>query len=104
MDAMEINPEGAQARGAEDAQREQRKTSKARRTASLPSKPKGARFFLAADEAKRDGSAVVLGAEIATEEEALVAAFRNDLPFYRVETWRAGAEKKGRNMVLRKQS
>jgi hypothetical protein len=104
MDSIRASSDDASAKGTEDASREEKKARKSRHSAVITPGRNSARYFLGAEGLERDGSPLVLGAELATEEEVLVAAFRKDLPFYRVETWRARAEKKGRNMVLRKQS
>jgi hypothetical protein len=96
---LEDNP-----RDGDSASAEEKKTKKVRK---LPAPGKGgntARYFLAAPAAANDASSLALGQEYSNEDEVLVASFQKGIKFYRVETWSARAEKKGRNMVLRKQS
>jgi len=88
---------------AEDASREETKPRKARKASSSLRGSNGVRYFLAANDTGNHPS-VLLGEEFSSEDEVLVASFQKGLAFYRVETWKARAEKRGRNMVLRKQS
>ena len=104
MEQLQRSNDGAPLPNKEEITRDEKKARKSRRTTSAPPSPRSARFFLAAEGSGHDGAPLVLGEEIATEDEVMVAAFKKDIPFYRVETWRARTEKKGRNMVLRKQS
>jgi hypothetical protein len=87
----------------DDASREEKKSRKTRKP--MPSARNGgsARYFLAANVAE-DAPSLSLGEEFSNEDEVLVASFQKGVAFYRVETWKTRAEKKGRNMVLRKQS
>jgi hypothetical protein len=88
----------------ESASHEERKSRKPKRNASQTKTGDGSRYFLAAEGSGRDNAPLVLGEEFESEDEVLIASLKKDAPFYRVETWRAHAEKKGRNMVLRKRS
>lgn len=90
------------ARAGEAPNHDGKKVRKPRRNPGQAKAGSGSRYFLAAPE-KNDGTPV-LGEEFPDEDEVLVASHRKDIAFYRVETWKARAEKKGRNMVLRKQS
>lgn len=92
------------AREAESGNQEDRKARKARRNPSPSRGGDGARYFLAAEDTGNDSPSLALGKEFSSEDEVLVASFQKGVAFYRVETWKARAEKKGRNMVLRKQS
>jgi hypothetical protein len=92
------------ARVGDAANHDEKKVRKARRTPSPAKAGQGSRYFLAAEGSGKNDSPPMLGEEFPNEDEVLVASHRKDIAFYRVETWRAHAEKKGRNMVLRKQS
>jgi hypothetical protein len=81
-----------------------KKARKPRRSPGQAEAGDGSRYFLAAGGSEKSGGTPVLGEEFPNEDEVLVASHRKDIAFYRVETWKAQAEKKGRNMVLRKQS
>ncbi len=83
------------------ASNDERRPRKAKRSSGAPKPSEGARFFLAAGEMGKADSLPALGEEFPDGDKALVASFQRNLPFYRVETWKAHAEKKGRNMVLR---
>jgi hypothetical protein len=85
-------------------ERDEKKVRKARRNSTQAKAGNGARYFLAAERSGKNDDPPVLGEEFPNEDEVLVASHRRDTAFYRVETWKAHAEKKGRNMVLRKQS
>jgi hypothetical protein len=88
-----------------DAQNhDEKKTRKPRRSPTQAKTGNGSRYFLAAEGSGKNDAPPLLGEEFPNEDEVLVASHRKDIAFYRVETWRARAEKKGRNMVLRKQS
>jgi hypothetical protein len=88
-----------------DAQgHDEKKIRKARRSPTQAKAGNGSRYFLAAEGSGRNDAPPVLGEEFPSEDEVLVASHRKDIAFYRVETWKAHAEKKGRHMVLRKQS
>ncbi len=75
-----------------------------RRISSASKSGDGLRFYLAGGKPGREGEPVALGEEFSSEETVMIASFQKDLPFYRVETWKVRAEKKGRQIVLRKQS
>lgn len=81
-----------------------KKLRKPRRSPSQAKVGDGSRYFLAAEGSGKIDGTPVLGEEFPNEDEVLVASHRKDIAFYRLETWKAHAEKKGRNMVLRKQS
>ena len=83
---------------------DEKKIRKARRGPTQAKVGSGSRYFLAAEGSGGNGAPPVLGEEFPNEDEVLVASHRRDTAFYRVETWKAHAEKKGRNMFLRKQS
>ena len=92
------------ARVGDAANHDEKKVRKTRRSPVQTKAGNGSRYFLAAEGSGKNDSPPVLGEEFPSEDEVLVASHRKDIAFYRVETWRAHAEKKGRNMVLRKQS
>ena len=92
------------ARVGDASNHDEKKLRKARRSPSQAKAGDGSRYFLAAEGSGRNDAPPVLGEEFPNEDEVLVASHRKDIAFYRVETWKAHAEKKGRNMVLRKQS
>ncbi len=92
------------AKPAESVSHEERKPRKPKRNTSPAKTGDGSRYFLAAQGPGKDNAPLVLGEEFESEDEVLIASLKKDAPFYRVETWRAHAEKKGRNMVLRKRS
>jgi hypothetical protein len=98
-----VVPDGTVGEGKGGSQ-EDRKSRKARRSLAPSANADRARYFLAADGSGADGSSLALGTEFSTEDEVLVASFQKGVAFYRVETWKTRAEKKGRSMVLRKQS
>jgi hypothetical protein len=83
---------------------EEKRGKKARKPSAPARSSGGARYFLAVSGAASGASALALGEEYPSEDEVLVASFQKGISFYRVETWKTRAEKKGRNMVLRKQS
>jgi hypothetical protein len=83
---------------------DEKKVRKARRIPGQAKAGNGSRYFLAAEGSGKNDAPPVLGQEFPNEDEVLVASHRKDIAFYQVETWKAHAEKKGRNMVLRKQS
>lgn len=88
-----------------DAQtQEDKRSRKTKRTAGQTKASTGARFFLAAGDAAKPDSLPTLGEEFPDADKALVASFQKNLPFYRVETWKAHAERKGRYIVLRPNS
>lgn len=78
------------------------KPRRVRKTVSEPRPSGKARYFLGTDST--DGKAVGLGEEFTGEAEVLVASLKHDLPFYRIETFRAQAEKRGRRMVITRRS
>lgn len=92
------------AKPVEGVNREERKSRKPKGPSSQTKAGDGSRYFLAAEGSGKDNASLVLGEEFESEDEVLIASLKKDAPFYRVETWRAHAEKKGRNMVLRKRS
>jgi hypothetical protein len=92
------------ARVGDVANHDEKKVRKARPRPGQAKAGHGSRYFLAAEGSGRNDDPPVLGEEFPNEDEVLVASHRKDIAFYRVETWKAYAEKKGRNMVLRKQS
>lgn len=96
---LEDNP-----RDGDSGSGEEKRGKKARKPAVPAKNGNGARYFLAVPGAASDASALALGEEFPSEDEVLVASFQKGISFYRVETWKTRAEKKGRNMVLRKQS
>ena len=62
------------------------------------------RFFLLAKESGREDSKIVLGEECESEDKALVASLVQGVPFLRIETWIAGAQKQGKSMVIEKRA
>ena len=92
------------ARAGDSPNRDEKKVRKARRGPTQAKAENGSRYFLAAEGSGENDAPPVLGEEFPNEDEVLVASHRKDVAFYRVETWKAHAEKKGRHMVLRKQS
>lgn len=82
----------------------EKRGKKARKPSASARNGNGARYFLSVPGAANGASSLALGEEFPSEDEVLVASFQKGLSFYRVETWKTRAEKKGRNMVLRKQS
>jgi hypothetical protein len=103
MDTLRSVP-NATTREPEDGGQEEKKARKARRNTNSVRNTDGVRYFLAAQSSGADAASVVLGEEFPNEDEVLVASFQKGVAFYRVETWKTRAEKKGRQMVLRKQS
>jgi hypothetical protein len=83
---------------------EEKKAKKARNPSAPGKGGSTARYFLAVPGAPDNSSSLALGEEFPNEDQVLVVSFQKGLKFYRVETWSTRAEKKGRNMVLRKQS
>jgi hypothetical protein len=96
-------PDGNQKDG-DRGSAEEKRGKKARKPSASARSSGGARYFLAVSGAASDASSLALGEEFPSEDEVLVASFQKGISFYRVETWKTRAEKKGRNMVLRKQS
>ena len=92
------------ARAGDTPNHEGKKVRKPRRSPGQAKAENGSRYFLAAEGSGKNDATPMLGEEFPNEDEVLVASHRKDIAFYRVETWKAHAEKKGRNMVLRKQS
>jgi hypothetical protein len=103
MDTTRTIVSDAVGKGAEGGTQEEKRARKARKAAAPARNGGGARYFLAAGSSA-DDSPLALGEEFQSEDEVLVASFQKGVLFYRVETWKSHAEKKGRNMVLRKQS
>ncbi len=97
-----IGPDAA-AREGDGGSQEEKRLRKTRKSSTPARSAGGARYFLAADRSAGD-SPLALGEEFQSEDEVLVASFQKGVAFYRVETWSTRAEKKGRNMILRKQS
>lgn len=83
---------------------EEKKAKKVRNSSASGKAGSTARYFLAAPAAPGNALPLALGEEFPNEDQVLVASFQRGIKFYRVETWSARAEKKGRNMVLRKQN
>jgi hypothetical protein len=92
----------AVARESEGVSQNEKKARRLRHNPAFSKPGTSVRFFLAAGDTS--DSPPVLGEEFADEDKIIVASFQKNIPFYRVETWRTQAEKKGRSMVLRKQS
>jgi hypothetical protein len=92
------------ARVGDASNHDEKKVRKARRSPSQAKTGPSSRYFLAAEGSGKSDDPPLLGQEFPNEDEVLVASHRKDIAFYRVETWKAHAEKKGRHMVLRKQS
>jgi hypothetical protein len=103
MEPKPVLPD-ASGRESEGANPEEKKTRSTRGTASPSKSGGGSRFFLAGGNPGKESSTLALGEEYSNEDAVMVASFQKDLPFYRVETWKVRAEKKGRQIVLRRQS
>ncbi len=71
-----------------------------RRTATERGATGRIRYFLLTKEAARDSGKLVLGEEFETEDKALVASLIQGLPYLRIETWMANAQKQGKAMVI----
>ena len=61
------------------------------------------RFFLLTKECAENGK-VTLADEVKSEDEALVASLIQGVPFVRIETWAAAAQKQAGSMVIEKRS
>jgi hypothetical protein len=103
MDTTRTLVSDAVGKEAEGGSHEEKRSRKARKTSTPARNGGGARYFLSAESSPND-SPLALGEEFQSEDEVLVASFQKGVLFYSVETWKTHAEKKGRNMVLRKQS
>lgn len=100
MESTQPTPE-LNTRSSDGNSPDERRPRKIKRSSGAAKSAEGARFFLAAGETGKADSLPTLGEEFPDGDKALVASFQRNLPFYRVETWKAHAEKKGRHMVLR---
>jgi hypothetical protein len=80
-------------------------TRRPRRAAERAGSASGrVRFFLLGKESGREDSKVVLGEECESEDKALVASLVQGVPFLRIETWIASAQKQGKSMVIEKRA
>ena len=62
------------------------------------------RFFLQAKPSNDGEETLALGEEMESEQQALVESLRREVPFLRVESWTAYAERQGADMVIRKRA